>query len=172
MPNWTDCKLEINGKPAKLKEFKAKASSYKSIDDNSEIDYPVISCQAFIPCPQDLTDTMAGSYGINDPKQTELVAKEKANIEKYGYKNWYDWEKDNWGVKWGLCDPELKDDQAEDGYLTYAFKTPWTYPEKWLALVSKEWPDLVFDLYFVGEGYEFCGRITYKKGECTHQTGN
>jgi hypothetical protein len=52
-----------------------------------------------IPVPQELTDTVSGSYG--DPEeQAKLDARTAANIEKYGYGNWYDFCVNEWGTKW------------------------------------------------------------------------
>jgi hypothetical protein len=49
--------------------------------------------QEFIPCPEELRNTTA-QFGGND--------QEKANIEKYGYASWYDWQIAHWGTKWDV----------------------------------------------------------------------
>jgi len=55
--------------------------------------------QEFIPVPEELKETMAGSYG-DDEKQKALEAQQKRNVEKYGYSNWYDYCVGEWGTKW------------------------------------------------------------------------
>ena len=48
--------------------------------------------------PEELNIT-SGFLG-NGAEQAELEAKSKANKEKYGYANWYDWCVSNWSTKW------------------------------------------------------------------------
>jgi len=162
MPNWTKCTLEVYGNEDQVNDFIKKA-----VYTHQDGETAPIACEAFVPCPQELTDTMAGSYGIDDPKQKELEAKEKANLAKYGHKNWYDWKKENWGVKWGLCDATITEQGA--GYITYEFNTPWCAPQAWLAKVAKMYPRVCFDLGYVLEGYEGCGRYIYENGELDHE---
>jgi hypothetical protein len=83
--------------------------------------------QAFHPCPEDLLDTVAGSMGHNTPEQLALEAKEQANIEKYGYKNWYDWKVANWGTKWDIGADGFEAQDDDDG-LILTFESAWSPP--------------------------------------------
>lgn len=78
----------------------------------------------FLPTPQDLTDTVAGWMG--EDKQAAHEAQQAANIEKYGFKDWYDWNVANWGTKW---DFELENKERQDpNTLTAAFDSAWSPP--------------------------------------------
>ena len=79
----------------------------------------------FIPTPQELVDTTAGSFGDTE-KQRLLEAQEKSNLEKYGFKNWYDWNIANWGTKWDFNLENI--DRPDPNTLTAAFDSAWAPP--------------------------------------------
>ena len=83
-------------------------------------------CNFAIPVPAALKDTLAGAYGDAD-KQAALEAQTAANLEKYGYGNWYDFCVNEWGTKWDVqfdsC--EVSDDGLE---LTGSFDSAWAPP--------------------------------------------
>ena len=110
--------------------------------------------QTFIPCPQDLLETIAGSYG--DPEQqAELQLREAANLEKHGFRNWYDWSVAHWGTKW---DVGSEHDTAEitDGVLTLVFDSAWSPPVDAYAALEE---DCGFEIeaYYYEPGMAFCG---------------
>ena len=82
--------------------------------------------QEFIPVPEELKGTMAGSYG-DESKQRSLEQQERENVEKYGYKNWYDFCVGEWGTKWDI---------GGDGYeaittaneISMVFESAWAPP--------------------------------------------
>ena len=79
----------------------------------------------FLPIPQDLVDTIAGSYGDED-KQRELELKQKANFEKYGAKDWYDWCIAHWGTKWDVGGQDYT--QANPNTCRFSFESAWAPP--------------------------------------------
>ncbi len=91
----------------------------------------------FLPTPQELVDTEAASYPDSmADKARELRLKQEANIEKYGYKDWYDWNIANWGTKW---DFNLENVERQDpNTVTASFESAWAPPtgayEKLMAL--------------------------------------
>jgi hypothetical protein len=83
--------------------------------------------QEFVPCPQELKDTIAGSSG--DPiEEAENKRKSAENLEKHGYANWYDFQSNEWGTKWDV-DDQGGCDVTEDGLMlnTY-FDSAWAPP--------------------------------------------
>lgn len=55
------------------------------------------------------------------------------NIEKHGYKDWYDWSIANWGTKWGAYDVKYID--HDDTHLVMEITTAWGTPtEIWEKL--------------------------------------
>jgi hypothetical protein len=72
-------------------------------------------------------------------------------VLKSGYDDaGYNWEKNNWGAKWGACDAGLED-ECDEG-LMYSFHTAWSPPVAFLKNVSRQWPKLTFIL-----DYDECG---------------
>ena len=77
-----------------------------------------------MPTPQELIDTVSGFMGVD--KDAEHKAQQAANIEKYGYKDWYDWNIANWGTKW---DFSLENVERQDANtVTAAFDSAWSPP--------------------------------------------
>ena len=87
MPNWCSNHITVRGdNPAEIQRLAA------AFADSG-------LCNAVIPVPQDLTDTVSGRLGNGD-EQKALEAKTAANLEKYGYGNWYDYQIAKWGTKY------------------------------------------------------------------------
>lgn len=53
-----------------------------------------------------------------------------SNIDNYGYIDWYNWTRDNWGTKWNACDVYINDDILE-------FNTAWSCPLPILDKLAK-----------------------------------
>jgi len=104
------------------------------------------------PMPPQIRDTAAGFYGDGTPKQIELELKQKANLDNYGYKNWYDWAVANWSTKW---DPGFGKD------ISIITKSPTTVT---LAFCTAWGPPIAFYDYLVDRGF--------KVYACYAETGN
>lgn len=70
------------------------------------------------PCPEELENTRAGY-----PKDE----REAANIEKYGFAHWYDFQVARWGTKWNAYEITLLIDKPDT--LLIDFDTAWSPPE-------------------------------------------
>lgn len=81
--------------------------------------------QTFHPCPQELYDTISGSYA-DTAKQAALEQQEKDNVNTYGYANWYDWCISNWGTKWDTIGCEIH--SADTLSVHTGFYTAWAPP--------------------------------------------
>jgi hypothetical protein len=80
----------------------------------------------FIPVPADLKDTVSGFHGDPD-EQAKLEEQTKANLEKYGYGNWYDFCVGEWGTKWDVGDSSgINDVQANE--IVLYFDSAWSPP--------------------------------------------
>jgi len=79
--------------------------------------------QEFIPCPQELIDTVSGFVGEG---QDALDAKQKANVEKYGYATWYDHNVAKWGTKWDVSADSIEREDANT--VTLSFESAWAPP--------------------------------------------
>ena len=115
MPNWCNNGVEIyHDDPAMLERVRTAFKDGRLLDE-------------FIPVPKEL-HIVAGRVGDdNDPKQIELEAAEKSNIEKYGYKTWYDFCVSEWGTKWDIGGDGA---EAQDipGGLMLSFDSAWSPP--------------------------------------------
>lgn len=79
----------------------------------------------FLPTPQALTETVAGSFG-DDEKQRALEAQQLDNLAKYGAKDWYDWNIANWGTKWDFALENLE--RKDSNTVTASFESAWAPP--------------------------------------------
>ena len=117
MPNWCNNTVEIGHEdPAKLKALVEAYNDGKF-------------CSFAIPVPESL-HIVAGRVGDdNDPKQIELEAQEKANIAAHGYKDWYDFQVNEWGTKWD-CGGDGDQIELEPGQdnTTLCFDSAWAPP--------------------------------------------
>jgi len=117
MPNWCNNVVEIRHEdPAKLKALVEAYNEGKF-------------CSYAIPVPESL-HIVAGRVGDdNDPKQIELEAQEKANLEKHGYATWYDFCVNEWGTKWdvGGDGDRIELEEGQDN-TTLDFDSAWAPP--------------------------------------------
>jgi hypothetical protein len=83
--------------------------------------------QEFVPVPQELKDTVSGAFG--DPvEQAKLEAQTRANIEKFGYGNWYDFCVGEWGTKWDVGEQGASDIHPGGKMLHTTFDSAWSPP--------------------------------------------
>lgn len=79
----------------------------------------------FLPTPQELQDTVSGSFGDNE-QQKKLEEQQQSNLEKYGFKDWYDWNIANWGTKWDFSLENVE--RPDPNTVTAAFDSAWAPP--------------------------------------------
>jgi hypothetical protein len=115
MPNWCNNTVEIYHKdPAMLERVRTAFKDGRLLDE-------------FIPVPKSL-HIVAGRVGDdNDPKQIELEAQEKANLEAHGYKTWYDFCVNEWGTKWDIGGDGAEAQDIPSG-LMLSFDSAWAPP--------------------------------------------
>jgi hypothetical protein len=157
MPNWCNNNLTLEHEdPAMIQR------AYDALERGEFL-------QEFIPVPKELTETMSGSYG-DEAKQAALEAQTRANIDKFGYGNWYDFCVGEWGTKWD-CGEQGASDIHPDGKLLHtSFDTAWAPPiaayEKLLDLGFK-----VNAMYYEG-GMCFAGIWEDGNDECYQDWGD
>lgn len=156
MPNYCNNVVEIRG-PQKV---------VKALVDH-KLDF-----QKIHPYPKDL-DITAGREGPDDSvEQKALVAKEKANLKKYGHKNWYDWCVSEWGTKWnaGGVDSEMVVDFDEDvdnqGTALFHFDTAWAPALGVLQKLKDNHPELSIECRYWEPGVGFMGVWTDGSDRC------
>jgi hypothetical protein len=116
----------------------------------------------FIPTPQALTETMAGSFGDTD-KQRDLESKQADNLKKYGAKDWYDWNIANWGTKWDFSLENVE--RVDQNTVRAAFDSAWAPPiDAYKKLLEMGFfiealyyePGMCFVGKFTGDADDFC----------------
>ena len=156
MPNYCNNVVEIRG-PVQV---------VKALVDH-RLDFMKI-----YPYPKDL-DIVAGRSGADDsPEQIQLVAAEKSNLAKYGYKNWYDWCVSEWGTKWnagGSDNADMQIDWDEDGddsIALFQFDTAWAPALGVLQKLRDDHPELSVECRYHEPGVGFMGVWTDGQDRC------
>jgi hypothetical protein len=141
--------------------------------DRAQIDRVIEACKTglfskFMPCPQELRDTMAGSYGDGNPEKDPHERKEKENLAKHGHRNWYDWQCAMWGTKWDVANDRGNDDRitindlghvAGDMYaVTLDFDTAWSPPISFYEYMADA-EGFHIQAYYYEPGVGFCGCV-------------
>jgi hypothetical protein len=143
MPNW--CSNHITVRGTNSAEIKRLADAF----DNGEF------CGAVVPMPEELNIT---SGFLGDPvEQAELEAKSKANKEKYGYANWYDFNVANWGTKWEVGGNGTEAERDEDGLgFSAPFDSAWSPPIGVCEALVEQGFEVT--LYYYEPGMGYCGK--------------
>ena len=140
MPNYCGNTLNLTHEdPAMITRAKAAFAEGRFLDE-------------FIPVPGDLKIT-AGSVS-DTAEQEKLVAQTKANVEKHGYGNWYDFCVGEWGTKWDVGDSSGINSFTDTELIVY-FDSAWSPP---IAAYEKLL-DLGFSVYatYYEPGCAFAG---------------
>mgnify|MGYP000946298790 CR=1 FL=1 len=143
MPNHVTNILRVSGDPEKVRAM------FEAIK-NDKIGLGSIDFNKVIPMPDYI---FQGNLGM-------------AEREKYGKDNWYDWSIANWGTKWNSYgyDPEYTPKEF-DGELI-EFQTAWSYPDPLVEALSKQYPDLQFEVKWADEDFGYnTGKKEYENGE-------
>ena len=124
MPNWCNNNLVLeHDDPAMIQRAKEALDRCEFL-------------QEFIPVPKDLTDTVSGFMGDGE-EQRKLEAKTRANIEKYGYGNWYDYCVGEWGTKWDVGGDGQTDVHPSGKMLHTSFDSAWAPPTRAYAKLEE-----------------------------------
>lgn len=107
-------------------------------------------------------DTYERVEKIQDERKNQIIELGKkylSNLAKYGYTNWYDWCRVNWGTKWNAYDIEKRDDY------TIEFNTAWSGVTKLIRQLSLKFPEVEFGYIYADEDVSYnTGRGTIKNG--------
>lgn len=174
MPNHCDNSLWVVGRPRDVEKFLDASKNpgfgkrHEKPDWRGEFHEDRREWRIFQgnhPCPTELTDTEA-AFHSDETLQSALIEKEKANLEKYGAKNWYDWCCDNWGTKWGDYDTYLNASGRNGAW--FSFSTAWSPGTAGLEKISALHPELVFVNAYEEGGCDFIGCDVFYRGKTIH----
>jgi hypothetical protein len=143
MPNWCNNYLELEHEdPAMIERAKKAFAEGKLLEE-------------FCPVPASL-HIVAGRVGDDtDPKQIELEAQEKANLEAHGYSTWYDYCVNEWGTKWDVGGDGDQATVDSPNSIKMNFDSAWAPP----TAAMDKFMDLGFKvkLIYWESGMCFCG---------------
>ena len=142
MPNW--CSNHITVRGTNQAEIQRLAKAF------AEGEF----CNAVIPTPKDLTDTVSGFVG--EDQRAAHEAQMDRNVALYGHKDWYSFQTANWGTKWDVsCDSVEIDD---DGLgFSGAFESAWSPPMGVAEALVEQGYEVT--LYYYEPGMGFCGKF-------------
>lgn len=109
----------------------------------------------FIPVPQALLDTEAGS--VTTDQEAAHQAQEAANLAEHGSANWYDWCTRHWGTKWDVGDADSTE-KLDANTIEASFDSAWAPP----CAAYERLCGLGFEIqaYYNEPGMAFCGKWT------------
>jgi hypothetical protein len=117
------------------------------------------SFEPFLPLPKELAEMHVGGITIDGKqfdswrtgvdKDVGVTEKEKTELrKKYGVTNWYDRNCKVLGTKW---DVRGHLDSESEKALCYGFESAWAPPVSGIRAVSRQYPELAFQLEFEQE---------------------
>lgn len=151
MPNHITNIITVTG--ATIKEILNIVDTSEKVDGGSQFDF-----NAIVPMPEELRNTVSGSYGKDDPRQEALIEQHKQNTEKYGYPTWYEYAIAKWGTKWNAYEIDVCENSIE-------FQTAWSTPEPIIWELSKLLPHATIKVEYADEDWgSNCGIYEYNNG--------
>jgi hypothetical protein len=164
MPNWVYNHLHIHATPEQIATIKADLS--RPIVSYTTPDWKDLSTQV-----REVVEVVFSYMNILSPWDQGISEKEYFATHGSGPEgktgdtagNWYNWNRDNWGVKWD-CDAEIDFDDPE--HLSYRFDSPWGPPVPAIDALAKKYPWAMITLSY-DEEQGWGGEIEWADGEGT-----
>ena len=158
MPNYCTNNLTVTGDAKEIKRFH-EAITAGELQDHE--DFRILD--NLFPTPKELSETPKGHFGEGSEKQIQMEAMQKANLEKFGSPDWYEWNCKNYGSKWSDFDGVFG--QVSDNEINATFMSAWSPIGEGIRNVSKQFPTLDFILSYDEGGMAFCGGYAFRNGE-------
>ena len=146
--------------------------------------YSELSFNKFVPIPKEIEHNTSPTKIISqqdyDLQEKKIAKKDftkqeemfftggiteemsKRFIKDFGFDNWYDWNKANYGTKWGAYSIQVND--IGETSADYSFETAWSPAIPFFAKVSLQFPKLQFVMSYKDEGGGFQGTATIQNG--------
>lgn len=98
-------------------------------------------------------EPVAAWLAEHQPETLELGRRSLAAFKETGHRDWYTWNCEHWGTKWGAYDYEAR--EALPGSFRFKFETAWAFPEPVFRKLAEMYPRLVFRIASFDEGWNF-----------------
>lgn len=163
MPNWTNTRMSvIGGTEKEIRDFVSKIQVIEGETESMFANKITKIYESLIPCPAEL-------FEVTSPVRENQAELAKEMMEKHGATDWYQWQYDNWGVKWGDCHTFMEEEphQFQNGNweVVYIYDLPWGDGEPAHQNISRLFPNLRFGFDFDEEAGFFQGCQVMKAGE-------
>lgn len=162
MPNWTSTRMSVAGTEADVKDFVSKILVEEGKTESMFARNITKIYESLIPCPTELFDVIS-------PVREEQAELAQQMTEKHGAPNWYEWQYQNWGVKWGDCHTFMETEPVAlpngNWEVVYIYDLPWGDGEQAHVKISALFPNLRFAFDFEEEAGFFQGCQVMKNGE-------
>ena len=142
MPNWCSNHITVRGTDQAEIQRLAKAFAEGEF------------CNAVIPTPKDLTDTVSGFVG--EDQRAAHEAQMDRNVALYGHKDWYSFQTANWGTKWDVEGDAIERDEDGLGF-SGTFESAWSPPMGVAEALVEQGYEVT--LYYYEPGMGFCGKF-------------
>lgn len=130
MPNWCRNELTVTGAEAEIERF---VEGLKRDEEGN-----LVILESHLPRPGDIDRRpSAGPWPA-----------------------WFDWERENWGVKWGDCDTRITYSDAST--VQMEFSTAWAPPLAGMERLAQKFPSLEFEISYHEPGVNFCGTERFR----------
>lgn len=171
MPNWCYNQMTITGKTDDLRKFINDITVPEPTDDNPNA--TKLSIKTLFPCPAELHEYNSPLRTGKDGKtlsDDEVSALSERFIAMYGSADWYSWQSDNWGTKWGDCNT-ASDEEIKDGdtSLSIYYETAWSPATGLIAKISSLYPQLLFRVVSTEESDAFLCYQVFHNGQVVGQ---
>ena len=157
MPNHCTNHLTVSGDAKEIKRFHEAITAGERQDHEQ---FRILD--NLFPTPQELRETVKG-FSANGGQNPENAEKQKANMEKFGVPDWYEWNCKNYGSKWSDYDGVFG--QVSDNEINMVFVSAWSPIGEGIRNVSEQFPTLDFILAHDEGGMAFCGGYAIRNGE-------
>lgn len=187
MPNWAYNNMTVQGPNEDLERFleAIRLPENDGATTSMGADAGNYDLALLYPTPKELAETTSGYYtaephpnwavSLAEGKMTqewydELVRtnaegykRDQENLAKYGYKNWYDWNCDNWGTKWSPR-VEQVEFMPEHKQIAMYYETAWCPASGLIRKISELFPTLLFTVSYEEESDAFIGCEMFHQG--------
>lgn len=162
MPNWSEYGVAITGPTeaiAALDKAITVPEPQQSSKSDGTHDFTLVR-----PIPEALNIT-AGWISKDSPEYVEWRNQQIANLEEYGYKDWYDWCVVNWGTKWppSVHNYSLTDSPGGKSEIHANGESAWGPPSELMAWITAEYPVKIVMTY-KEDGMGFAGAQAFQGG--------
>lgn len=121
--------------------------------------------QEFVPCPQELRDTVSGFMGEDTRAAHE--AQLDRNVSLYGYKDWYDFSVNEWGTKWDVSADNVEIVDANT--VSAGFDSAWAPPIRAYEQLMEQGFEI--EAFYYEPGMGFVGKWTDGDDDCYEYHG-